>query len=49
MGGGGEYRALILFKHGQPVHQIVGVVLPHFRCDAQFRAEERGSEFGDLS
>jgi hypothetical protein len=47
MGGGGEYRALIFLKDGQPVAQIRGVIVPHFRRDAQFRAKECGSEFGN--
>ena len=43
--GGGEYRPLVFLQHRQPVTPIGGVVVAHFRCDAQFRAQERGSEF----
>ena len=47
VGGGGEYRPLIFFKDGQPVPEIGGVVFPDFRRDAQFRAQESGSQFGN--
>ena len=43
----GEYRPLVFLQHRQPMPQIGGVVFPHFRRDAQFRAQESGSEFGN--
>jgi hypothetical protein len=46
VGGGGEYRPLIFFKDAQPVPEIIGVVFPYLRRDAQFRAKKSGSQFG---
>ena len=40
MGGGGEYCSLILLQDGEPVPEIIGVVLPHLRRDTQIRAQE---------
>ena len=45
VGCGGEYRPLVFLQHRQPVPEIGGVVFPHFRRDAQFRAQESGSQF----
>jgi hypothetical protein len=47
VGRGREYRPLILFKDRQPVPEIGGVVVSHFRRNAQFRAQEGGSKFGN--
>lgn len=40
-----EYRPLVFLEHGQPVAEICGVVISDFGRDAEFYAEESGSEF----
>src|SRR5579862_7272405 len=45
VGGCREDGAFVLFRDGQPVTQIGGVVLADFRGNAEVGAKERGSQF----
>jgi hypothetical protein len=40
MGGGAEYRALIVLQHRDPRCDVGGVILAHFRRQAEIGAKE---------
>jgi hypothetical protein len=49
MGGGAEYRALVVLQYRDPRRDVGGVILADFRRQTQIGAKERGTELGNLS